>query len=276
MKKLLSATLFLTLVASALRVLVVVYDVEPLTGFYSSLSARVILFYVLVILVTVGSVFSRFLYKKQPPDAERAYSGGAVQATAFILLGNAFLVETAVKAYSLLTSETQQASSLISILVAALSALALYAMTPACLGKKRPRGDAVLSLAPVLWVGFGLVLSFLKYTTLANISEYMLDVAMMVFALLYFFSEARARAGLSDMRDMVTFGPATLFLIGTYLLPKLFFTLMYNRPESYASLFGRPMDVFYQPFDMTGAIFLLAIPYIVVNLLVFSKKRNAV
>jgi hypothetical protein len=199
------------LFAIPMRTYLVMFDTDAVTGFYTSTSVIVpalnILLAVATFIMLVPFFFSylrkvEFIHQRSIPRALLCYT---ISASFFLESGHQF--------YITMISRGDAGSFLICI-AGFFSAIFFFMFAGAALSKKAIQFP-IAALFPAFWAVVHLIVSFMHYTTIVNISEYLYDMLKMVFVMVFLYYHARYAGGVSNKRElngMLAFGlPAVLF-----------------------------------------------------------------
>ena len=246
-------------VAVPLRVCLILFDIDPKTGFYTGGARWVLLLNILLAVCTAAMLAPLGMksLKAVPARLRDSRASGILTA----LLAAAFLVDAADEFAQVLANRT--AGSLFISFAALLSAGFFTALSV----MHFRRGGAAYPLAalfPAVWAIIHLMVSFMHYTTIVNVSEYLYDMLKMVFIMIFLYYYARCAGKVSNRMEaggMLAFGmPAVLFtMVST--LPRYIAWLCRLRSISLAV----PEDLVY---------ILLSVYILVILADVFRRARN--
>lgn len=123
----------------------------------------------------------------------------------------------------------------------------------------------VAALLPVLWSIINLVVTFMSFTQIANISEYVYEVLQMVFAALFLYYNARVIGGLSNGREI-----CGLFAFG---LPCAMFGLLAAFPPMIAHIIDPTRGTLFITGDL---IYIPLSAYIIALLVTIVRDKKKV
>lgn len=211
------------IVSIALRTAQLVYAVDPFTGFYRSGSPLVPTLNAVLILFTL-LLLTPLLFKNLSKETA-VFEKSKITSVFAVIVGIMLCLDATGKFFTVLSSQSDAGNMLVA-LTAFLSAIFFFVF--ANFKFKGQKADfALISLLPVLWGILNLTVSFMHYTTIANISSDLLDVLTMVFILIFLYYHARVIGKVANGREM-----NGLFAFG---LSSVLFELLYTIPK-YAAL----------------------------------------
>ncbi len=219
-----------TLLLVPLRTYQLFFSIDPETGFYVSSDIFVLIFTVILIAIVAFQIVAGFLAKvkeREWRDLDGPVLGVlsfVLGATFFVMSVFYFLPENAggsLRALFFAPPAGEQAVNrpdfmlnIQGIFGLASGVLFLF-IGYNCFVRRKIKTPAVLALSPVIWSCVRLAYSFMGFTSIANMSEHLFDVMMLVFTTLFFYYFARY---LSDMdrqkavNKLFAFGsPAVIF-----------------------------------------------------------------
>jgi hypothetical protein len=249
------------IVAIPLRTCVILFDIDPKTGFYFGSSNLVLANNILLVIITALLLVPMLLkgYKKLDLAPGRSVGIGVISA----VLAALFCIDS-VHEFYLVVLKLGGAGVFFNSIFEIVAAVffVLYA-----LASFKGNGIAfpVASLLPVLWATVHLMVSFMHYTTVVNISDYLFDMLKMVFVMLFFYYHARYAGRVTngnEIKGMLSFG-----------LPAVFFTLVCILPRYIAMAYGQAVTIDYSD----DLLFVALSVYITAVLIsVFFKRSPAV
>lgn len=208
-------------VAIALRIVLVRSYIDPSTGFYKgaySTPATALDF--VAVIFTLALIFPFFLPQK-------ALAAGALPEKPFglgvlSLLGAFGLFWAALRLFAGLLTTDPSGGTFLDALCTLAAAVYFCVQAKAFITGKRGR-LAIPALLPVLWATIHLIVSWMHYTTVTNVSAYLFDMLKMIAFMLFFYYYARYIGGVSNKREvrgMLAFGlPSVLFGLLTTVPP---------------------------------------------------------
>ena len=221
------------LVAVPLRVCLILFDIDPKTGFYIGGSRWVLLLNGLLVAFTVLLLIPLGM-KKSLRDVRARLHGTRTSGVLTALLAAAFLTDAGYEFFLVMADRT--AGNLFTSF-AALAAGCFFAALAVSHLRGRSTAYPFGALLPTLWAIIHLMVSFMHYTTIVNVSEYLYDMLKMVFMMIFLYYYSRCAGNVSnrmETRGMLAFGlPAVLFaMVST--LPRYIAWLCGNRGVSLA------------------------------------------
>jgi hypothetical protein len=217
------------IVSIILRVSELLHEIDSVTGFYKTGSVVVpVLNAILIILVII---FLLYLLLKNDLNSIAFTSKSIINGVIACLLGIVLCVDAASQFYSFMINSALGSPDM-GIFVAAMAEI-FAAIFFFILSEQKITGKklnlAAPALLPVLWGVIILGVSFMRYTSIANISEFLFDVLKMVFVLVFLYFSARAIGRVSNNKESkgtITFGfMAALFCIVS-AVPKVIVWIM--------------------------------------------------
>jgi len=251
--------LFAGLIAAIpLRTYIIMFDIDPKTGFYNGSRNLVTIVNILLFVVTVLLVAPLVIksYKKLEAAPRRSITIGVISAVAAL----AFCIN-AVYEFYLLASSTGGVGVFINSMLE-FAAAAFFLLFSWASFKGGRIAFPIASLLPVIWATVHLMAAFMHYTTVVNISEYLFDMLKMAFVMIFFYYHARFTGRVTngnELKGMLAFG-----------LPAVFFSLISILPRYIAMTFGRTVT-FDLPEDL---LFVVLSVYIAAVLYVAFFTRN--
>lgn len=210
--------------AVALRAVLIRYDIDPATGFYTGGGGLAVALNLLLVAATLFLLAPMFLrrFRGGEPRLPAARPHGVLAG----LVAAALLGETVYQFRLLVTART---AGNLFISMAAVLAAVFFAVLAADSFAGRSRPLPVLALFPAIWAAVHLAVSFMHYTTIASVSEYMYDMMKMMFDMIFLYYYARCAGRVPNEKEaagMLAFGlPAVLFT-GVSTLPRYMAWLM--------------------------------------------------
>lgn len=230
-----------------LRTVVMATSIDPEKGFYLDTPIltvfNVVIVTVLVALVLVA-VFTRKSAALQP-------TAGILFSNISSLFGIIGFALAIVYCFERLRTESKIDLAVAAMLFCALVALIALLLTLSPIERKLSREASLVFLGPVLFAAVHLVSSFIEHITVASVSEYLYDVGMLIFIVLFFFYDAKCR--LTDRQNPVmlrVFSLGSVIFIMIACLPKLWFTVT-------------DAAVFSESFNLLYGCYLLLLPYLI-------------
>ncbi len=260
-----------TLFAVPLRTFQFVNNLDPETGFWAVRDITVPVLYALVIGVAVFAFFIS-LFSGIMPKPEFSKQKDTPLGVTALLMALGFLwdaianVQTAITTYAnleyleglsvsyqLISSGTL--ARLGQVLFAVLSAVSLIFFGIAKLkGTALYENHKLLSLSPVVWGVFRLLVHFVEPISYKNVSQLLLEILLVVFAMIFWFAFARIASGVNPESSMwqFFFGGITAAFLGYVCALAPFILLITGQGEYIPE--SRPM----QFVDLAFAIFATA------------------
>ena len=204
--------------AVPLRVILILYDIDPATGFYTGGSGLAMAVNVLLAAVSL------FLLT---PMVIRRFQGGVPRLPATPAHGVlAALLAAAMAAeivYQFRLVVVGRTAGNLFIAMAALPAAVFFIVLAGAAFGGDLRPLPVLALFPPLWAIVHLAVSFMHYTTIASVSEYMYDMMKMIFVMIFLYYYARCAGRTPNRKEaagMLAFGLPAVLLTGVSTLPR--------------------------------------------------------
>ncbi|MBQ9993108.1 MAG: hypothetical protein IJP17_00155, partial [Clostridia bacterium] len=167
-------------------------------------NASVIILPVIIVLFIAAFGISSFAcdeYPKFSPN-HRSYPLGLVSAVTAVVFGY-------VSAAELIDSGERMFTGPAGIVYSVFGLLSVVSFSFLAIGFLRRENNIESSpftlLFPIIWAAMRMVLTFLRFTTVANISEDMYDLVMMVAVMLFFVSMSKFMAGASGISSKWVF-----------------------------------------------------------------------
>lgn len=208
-----------TVVSIILRTAQLIYAVDPFTGFYKSGSALIPALNVILVIVTL-LLLSPLIFKNLSKETA-VFEKSKITSIFAVVTGILLCLDAAGKFLSVL-SRSSDAGTMLVALTAFLGAI--YFFVFANFKSKGQEADfALISLLPVLWGILNLTVSFMHYTTIANVSADLLDVLTMVFMLIFLYYHARVIGKVAngkEMNGLFAFGFTSVLFELLYTIPK--------------------------------------------------------
>ena len=145
-------------------------------------------------------------------------------------------------------------------MLALLSAFCFVLYIPSFATGKNPGGLCYFTIAPTAWAAFTLFVTFLNFTTVATISEYLLDTAALSFLVLFFYYDGVAKADLPNSNPLLATAFGATFFICASSVPKLI-----------CQLFFQERPIFVEPFGLQHLVLVALLPYLLTT--VASVRR---
>lgn len=246
LKYLLYAFCAFALVTLPLRVYQLLTMVESETGFYSKTDFSVGVYFVLLALFAVGSMYFSYI-SAEVPSSKLGGGKNRVLGASSAILGVGLLCDIVGSAYSLVKSVSETGSvlgltqsvsaqggviTIIRIAAAFLGAVYLFVMAVSHFnGRASYREYKVLALMPLLWTMCRMVGRLTIAISYVKVSELLLEIAMLVFLMLFFMNFARVTSGISakgNMWGIFGFGLPAVLLALNISLPRLVVLLSGN------------------------------------------------
>jgi len=210
-------------VVAVLRTYQILFVIDPATGFYSSGNFSVPLLNTILVAATVYFVLYRFLLnsKERKIGLDTViFQKSKARSIISFLIAAAFIFH----AFNLALSPndfTVSPAQWILPAFAVLSALFFAVLGGACLyGRTPSSGVGALAILPLIWAALELIIAFLQYTTIANISAQLFDVLYMVAIILFLFFHGKGIARLGDASGVVAFGFCTILFLAATAIPR--------------------------------------------------------
>lgn len=209
------ALMFGTLLLVPLRTYQLFYAIDPATGFYISTDIFVPVF-TLLLLVTVAFQIVTGFFARVKERAWKDFDGPVIGVLSFILASaftvmsffslmpesivnsRSFLLKLIAPLRSLFFAEPSEqilnrpdALLFVQGLFGLLSGVFFIIISYNCFSSKKIKTPVLLVLSPVIFSCVRLAYSFMGFTSIANLSEHLFDVLMLVFSTLFFYYLAK-------------------------------------------------------------------------------------
>ena len=230
------AVLTAVLIAVPLRVYQYIKHINPETGFYDSSDFSVFTVYaVLAVAMVICIAFSYLKHKTISPINPRKDSRLFIGMSLFMALG------IAVDSLSMLSDYTSLYSAntgayihvseyvaaqggslmLIQAIVGIVSAIYFAISGISALNKTNAPKLKLLAVSPVIWCIFRLLLRFKRTISFVNVSDLLLEMFMIVFAMMFFLALAQVNSKIDEKTvfwKLFAYGfPAVMFSLVCFL-----------------------------------------------------------
>jgi hypothetical protein len=212
--------LFAGLIAAIpLRTYIIMFDIDPKTGFYNGGSSLVTIVNILLFVVTVLLMTPLIIksYKKLEAAPRRSIAIGIISA----VLALTFCINAVYEFYLLASSTGGVGVFINSMLEFAVSAFFISFAVASFKGGRI--AFPIASLLPVIWATVHLMAAFMHYTTVVSVSEYLFDMLKMVFVMIFFYYHARFTGRVTngnELKGMLAFGLPAVFFSLLSILPR--------------------------------------------------------
>lgn len=256
-------TVVLSVLSVGLRTYQILFAIEPVTGFFKSPATQYGLYgfliasFVLLFLATRRRSEREKEIAKLPHTNILGFAGIAVGA-ALGYDGLMAILNLDLKANELLWN--------ITAVFCILSGLSfLYIGVRMLSGDTMTRPIRVVWVIPMLWSLLRLIESFIRYTSIANISAQLFEVLLIVFSSLFLLASGGLVAGIHPARNRlksVRYG-LMLFLFGlTATVPQLIAEYGFSDRLAYTPLLPRVSDVLLCVYALLFALLVIAAPIV--------------
>ena len=226
--------------AVPLRTCVILYDIDPKTGFYINggsglVTAVNILMVAAALLLMAPFVMKSF--KNVAAAPRRNVAVGVITAVLAVL----FAVNAFYDFYLIAATRSGAAVFVNSLLELATAGFFMELSRVSLRGAKTAFPYA--ALIPVIWATVHLMAAFMQYTTVVNVSEYLFDMLKMVFVMIFFYYHARYAGRVNngnELKGMLAFGLPAVFFAMVSILPR-YIALAFGR----AAAFSLPEDLLF-------------------------------
>lgn len=252
MKKMIFMAPVAGLLLAAVRLYVVVNDVETTTGFVLKPVGAAVFYVLLILLAGAPFLLKRLMKQTAGEQLEGAVAQkNPVYAVALLIAGAGLLI----LAYAIYHDpEIIYANTPIwqklCLGFCALAGVSFVLLIPAVF-QAGSSYTKPLALAPLLCMVVLLLTVFMRYTGLANVMDRLLDYAMIILLMFFFMADARVRSGSGDYRTLYAYALSSSVTIFAATLPRL---AMKWAGISYAF-----------SFTSLSAAFLLLTPYVLMT-----------
>ncbi|MBP3441907.1 MAG: hypothetical protein J6L62_03795 [Clostridia bacterium] len=236
------------LIAVPLRIFQYLKLIDPSTGFYNEKDFSVIILYAILVIVMILSIVLPYLKHKtiQPVSVEKS-------SKVFLAVSLLMALGTAIDAVGLITdfvdlisdvpqyidrkSLTEYISAqggtliLIQGVFAIISAFYFVISGLSALNEKMKAKFKILALSPVVWCVFRLLLRFKRTIAFINVSDLLLELFAIVFAMVFFLAIAQIRAKIdadSIFWKIFAYGIPTAVLAVVCFLPRFILLITGN------------------------------------------------
>ena len=258
-----------TAVAVILRTLQLAFFIESSTGFHKNNGNNgyiAIVIYALYFVFAIGTYLLVNFFSKIQPSSRPDTGKSPILAVISLVLSAFFLLSSA--STVVFSDFTQSiASSALSLLTGLFSFFffLLYGIG-GWVKIKLPSG---FTIAPIIYFVYRLVMSFINYTGVSNISENILDIVFLCFAVLFFLLHGKILSGIEvrkSCRQIFSFGLLTFF-----------FGCLNSLPPVLTVALGREAELHSMPSLATLGYLLFGIYALVFTLYLYKgKSRTAV
>ena len=203
------------LIALPLKIYQLLTSVDYSTGFFTSEGALNIILPVVLVVFVIGCFVMSYTSRQYPqysPNVKCVPLGIISAVTALAIGWNS--------ASDLLDQENAAFEGTIGLIYSCIGLICVLAfLFPAVsffMGNNLIESRPVIMMLPVFWMGMRMVLTFLEFTTKANINENIYDLLMMVFMLLFLLAAAKFLSGSAGNSSKLLFAggcPAALFAL---------------------------------------------------------------
>ena len=215
--------------AVSLRQIQLMYAIEPETGFYAAGHFSVTALAALLIAISVIYLIPALFSAKRKPIYTEHFNGASPvflsgdYASVILLsaLGVAFLLFGGMDAYQALTSPGEIPVD--RFVLGILSVLASFSFM-VMLNYRDENSSGLkgfLSLMPVLWAAARLIFAFISHTSIANISELLFEILMMISCTLFLLYRSKAIIGMTQLRALACYSYLYLIFTGVSTLSAL-------------------------------------------------------
>jgi hypothetical protein len=207
------------IVSVILRVIEILYEIDPTTGFFNNGSiVAPVLKGILIVLV---AVFLVPFFIKNNLGSEAFTGKSKVNSIMSLLLGVALFIDT-ITQFGTFINNADLGTFVIAI-TELLASIFFFILSGQKLTGKRIN-LAGTALFPVIWGIIILGASFMHYTSIANISEFLFDVLKMVFVLVFLYYNARIVGRVTNNKEgkgVIAFGLLAAFFCIISTVPKV-------------------------------------------------------
>ncbi|MCR4925348.1 MAG: hypothetical protein K5917_03560 [Clostridiales bacterium] len=259
------------IIAIPLRIYQVAKLIEPESGFYSNTSNFTIPFLYIILIASAVAIIALFFVNKKIPFTTPE-SKNIVLAVFAIIFAVTLIIDAAnrfVELFSISADFRSLISSysfsgyfakrggfalILEIISASVSAVyfSLFAMRNLKLFGSLSRFK-ILPLFPLVWIMSRMICLFLKTIRFLNVSDIVLELFMLSFAMLFFFAFARIIANIEaegSVKKICPFGIVTALLAFTVSIPRLIMLVV--------GLKGRLVSGYpFYPCDLAMAAFII-------------------
>lgn len=214
-----------TCIAVPLVTYLILHEIDPATSFYYDNAALVPFVNAFLVVFTVVMVIPAFIRRAQVPAASAPQKQPVLSVLSF-LFAVMLLAYSVSCLYHALFSKADVGSFLTGA-TGILGSIFFFLLGSNLLFAKKS-DLRIAGLLPVLFGVVDLIVTFMNLTQIANISQYLYCVLQMVFAILFFYYNARLLGGVSNGHEL-----SGVFAFG---LPCAFYGLLSSLPPFIAHL----------------------------------------
>lgn len=205
-------------VSVPIRMYLVMRDIDPSTGFYKTGGTLVTALNAVLAVSALLILVLVLVRGKKTTGAQNVKREGPVFPA---VLGFGFLFEAGYSFYQMMAVRGGVGAMLSGL--AGVCAAAYFFLAASAAGRRSGERYPIAALFPVVWAVIHLMVSFMHYTTVINISEYLYDMLKMVFVMIFFYYYARYEGGVSnahEIRGMAAFGLPAVIFTAVSVLPR--------------------------------------------------------
>lgn len=222
--------------------------IEPGTGFFTNITPTVILFFAVLGIATVYFIASGFAKRKKyvlETNADRKPGNGIIAALCGVAIGISAFQEYTLKdvdtsKYTVSATTSTSASGMliyIEEVFAVLAASYFILLAISFLAARASSDFKLLSLTPVVWMIFRLVIRFTRTISYVRVSDLMLEMLMIVFFALFLMAFAQCNSEVNaDGNDwrLAAFGLPAAMLGFICFIPRALLTVTGHSDAIYA------------------------------------------
>ena len=215
------ALLFAAVISGCIiRIVQFTSTIEESTGFYKTDSPSIIIINVFSVLVYL-MFLSCFLFFKNTKntDGTKILNMSSKRPIINLALVSLFVSKVI---FIIMNNGKNIDSNLMAELALSLF-FAFYLFMTMSYGKtiRQGKGYELMAIAPIIYSIYMLANTFIKYTSIANISERMFEIIMLCFLVLFFTSYSKFATGRSSEKPVFVWGLCAAFSTAMYVVPSL-------------------------------------------------------
>ncbi len=203
-----SAALFVVLLG--IRIYQIFFRMDTTTGIFVGSDVSMTLFDILMILIIVWVFFTTLSKKTEKmlvyPVFEPDMALSAFRKAGALLAGAGFLLYAVGQVSVLMSTNPIPVSALVLAAFAVLSALFFFLVFIREGGKGEKLPLTVFSIAPVLFFTVRLIVLYMSYSSIADISSYIPEMFSLIFSTLFWLYFAYGVGGVGSLKKMARFG----------------------------------------------------------------------
>jgi hypothetical protein len=238
--------LITTLISVSLRTVQFIFAIEPRTGFYIPHSVSVTSLNIVIFAVCIFFAVMFFMLKNEEIEntSPLLLRFGSMTMFSLSLLSIFFffqIVLNLIDVYDgLLKGEYTQIFLLIFAIITTVFFVNILRYKNDYIFKS---SYPLMVLAPLCYNLIRLIVTFIKYTGIANISSRLFEITMLSFFVLFFLSYAKVTGNKGNKKSMFIFGSLAIYFALLNCLPQL---ILINKPsdmDTFTFIFNMALDL---------------------------------